>query len=161
MGGGGLPTGTIRNYISRRSENRNFVTFRVTKSTLILKEIRYECYDEKLYIRLGKGEGKFPMSYTIEEIPINVTVSRSFIAYEGTYIRVHKYDGVWHLSTFKRIDARTSKWGTCKKSFGSIFLQRVGGLSSLVPNLNPNHKYLFQITYPHGYGGVCTPTDKV
>ena len=129
-----------------------------------------------MHIKLGKREGKprgqildgntevfpdLPMPYTVQEIPFNVTVGRSFVAYEGTYIRVYKHDGVWYLSTFRRIDARTSKWGNCEKSFGDIFPQRVGGLSSLVPNLNPDHKYLFQITYPHGYGGVCTATDKV
>jgi hypothetical protein len=40
---------------------------------------------------------------------------------EGSLLRLFFYDNRWHLSTFKRIDAFTSRWSS-SKTFGELFM---------------------------------------
>lgn len=45
-------------------------------------------------------------------------------AHEGTNLRLWNDEGIWHLSSFKKIDAFRSKWG-CRESHGQIFFEGI------------------------------------
>lgn len=80
-----------------------------------------------------------------------------FPSFEGTIIRVF-FDGVsWHVSTHKRINAFTSRWGG-PASFGDLFRQAVEATTGKSYNdffslLNTNVQYVFLL--------LATPQTRI
>lgn len=73
-------------------------------------------------------------------------------AYEGTMIRVFWYEDKWYISTFKKLNAYTSYWGTGSDenplpSFGELFekriLEKYSHLEEFYSTLNKDYTYLF------------------
>jgi len=76
------------------------------------------------------------------------------IAYEGTIIRVYFAAGNWRISTHRKIDATTSRWGPVNRdgsvsanNFAAIF-KELWGEVEFVEYLNPTLWYTFLISDP-------------
>lgn len=52
----------------------------------------------------------------------NVTLYKSV---EGTLLRLWCYEGEWHVSTHRKVDAFRSKWGHDTSSYGQLFLRAI------------------------------------
>jgi len=80
--------------------------------------------------------------------------TRFFKSYEGTLLRVWNYEGKWYLSTHRKIDANTSKWGH-NQTYGQLFARALHPIvaATLQPEqtpfeaftqmLNPDKIYVF------------------
>ena len=91
--------------------------------------------------------------------PDNACVSK---AYEGTVIRVFYYNGVWYLSTHKKINGEMSRWGS--PTFGSLFNECWGvltdnGKPAFDGFLNKDHCYVFMMSHPAN-ALVCVNKNK-
>jgi len=68
----------------------------------------------------------FTPEYTTEQIsemPVFPNESiKWYESHEGTLLRLWEHNGVWHLSTHRKINSFLSKWGG-KSSYGELFLQ--------------------------------------
>jgi len=98
-------------------------------------------------------------------------------AYEGTIIRVYAVNGVWHISTHRKLDAFKSRWSS-KRSFGENFMKGIensGLLGSseakgssegitaterFYAKLNPAHRYVFIVLNNEENRVVCTPPTE-
>ena len=83
---------------------------------------------------------------------------RAFKSFEGSILRIWCWNGEWHLSTFRKIDAFKSRWGT-QKSYGEMFIDALishkaeyQGLADCedasfftdyCKKLNPDYTYVF------------------
>lgn len=104
-------------YCCRKDDNTYNDTFEMRgvvvdseKNTVVLKGLPY-CTE----VILGTKE--------YDEIKDNIDLKTSNIyqSYEGTVIRVFYYNGKWHTSTNKRINAFESKWAAKETTFGDSF----------------------------------------
>lgn len=69
-------------------------------------------------------------------------------AHEGTILRVYFHNGKWRVSTFRRVDASKSRWGS-KKTFGELFQEAI----SMHYKMNADFRHTID------YGKWNEPTD--
>ena len=88
-----------------------------------------------------------------------------YTSYEGTLIRVFWFDGIWRVSTNKKIDALESKWGG-DESFFEIFqnnLKELGIIDAekyFEENLKKNRLYMFYMRATKDTKIVCNPENN-
>lgn len=89
----------------------------------------------------------------------------AFEAFEGTAIRVFFYNK-WYFSTYKRLDAKSSYWGTKDtESFGDIFESRILGMFDTVQNfldtLDKTRVYVFLLRPSESTRLVSSAKDDI
>lgn len=153
--------GQVSNSSSQKEKESRGLVFH--NEQLILKSFPYP--DE--YDTADGFEGFNALLSTLGE---NYTVRD---AYEGTLIRVYNVNGVWHMSTHRKLDAFKSRWSS-KHSFGELFMRGIenagflpnqteGGesrLTSFYRELNASHRYVFIVLNMEENRVVCTPPEK-
>jgi hypothetical protein len=89
----------------------------------------------------------FPYTEEVEDInemenrfSRNLTITK---AYEGTILRLFNFNGVWYLSTHKKINGRRSRWSG--REFGQLFDETYTGNFE---NLNKSLVYIFLLSHP-------------
>jgi hypothetical protein len=95
-------------------------------------------------------------------------------AYEGTIIRVYNVNGVWHMSTHRKLDAFKSRWSS-PTSFGESFMKGLANMSGsagshesasqsplerFYSTLNPSHRYVFIVLNNEDNRLVCIPPNE-
>lgn len=60
----------------------------------------------------------------IESIIVDFTQWKFFSSLEGSIVRLYYFKDKWNLSTFKKLDAFKSKWGS-RYSFGELFVKAI------------------------------------
>jgi len=121
-----------------------------------LKHARGVIFDKT--IRVSQGYPYTP-EYTPETHPnFDLSKARVFESHEGTLLRVFYYHK-WFISTHRRLDAYKSKWG-CKKSFGALFQDALGGkkeLDAFLDTLDKEKQYTFLLG---SYGDNCIVSSQ-
>lgn len=144
-------------------------------TTLSIREMRGVVYDnnDKVVCKtfpyiIEYPEGK--LNEYKDKFPMNTEFYKS---QEGTIVRLFKYNNKWYLSTFRKLDAFNSRWGSLT-SYGDMFVDGLyyqyknGKLSSLLTIedkkdlfdqfcsiLNPTVIYTFIITPNKSNRIVC------
>jgi len=107
----------------------------------------------------------------------NISEWMFFEAYEGALLRLFNFEGVWHLSTHKKLNAFKSKW-SCSRSFGELFLETLKVeveqneklvscrnstdlFSSFTSLLDTEKQYVFLVSNNEENRIVCEPMNRL
>ena len=88
------------------------------------------------------------IEHRVSVAPMNFNeLARCEYSYDGTQIKLYRYNQEWRVATTRSINAFRSKWSS-SKSFGEMFEDAIDQYPGFMERLNPEYVYAFVLMHP-------------